>query len=307
MAILTVQSKQDQKKQQSAISRPYPLRNSFSMLKNIVDIAVGELEKPFLIHRELLVHHSRFFAAALTGDFYESQTQRVMLADESTDIFGIFAEWLYTQELKEAAFLSGSRPRFFLMLELYAFADRHSIEALCNATVDIVASLADKTNSVPTPSDTDQLYETIRDTAPIRNLILDLFIFKKTESLLDSHPDEWNPTFLRDLVVKLKKPSNVGLTRHAIRKLRANDCQRLGSDFDKACDICRRVLRMRDEHHMCAECGKIFCKACVDKGVAICGYEAGRDSICKPWHRGACRYHEHEMTEVCGVQQQSDK
>ena len=271
------------------------------MLKNVVDVAVGDSQDRFLIHRELLMHHSRFFAAALAGNFYESRTQCVTLADESADIFGIFVEWLYTQTLNQAAFLSGSRPRFFLMLELYAFADRHSIEALCNAAVDIIASLADKTNSVPTPSDTDQLYETIRETAPIRDLILDLFIFKKTESLLDSHPDEWNPVFLRDLVVKLKKPSNVGLTRHALKKLHLNDGQSLVSGFDRACDVCRRVLRTRDEHHLCGECGKVFCKICTIKGVAICGYEAGRDSICKPWHRDACRYHEHDRTEVCGA------
>ena len=276
------------------------------MLENVVDIVVGEPERHLFIHRKLLVHHSRFFAAALTGDFRESQRQRLTLTDESVEIVGIFAEWLYTEELREAAFLSENRPRFYLMLELYAFADRYSIESLRNATVDMVASLADKTNSVPTPTDTDQLYETIRETAPMRNLVIDLFIFKKTESLLDSHPDEWNPSFLRDLVVKLKKPSNVGLARHSLKKLRATDNRSVVSDFVKGCDVCRHMLRKRDEHHMCAECGKMFCKMCFDKGVAICGYEAGRDSICKPWHRDACRYHEHDLTQACTEQQQSE-
>ena len=306
MAIYPVAARENQIRHQELKSGPYPLRLGFHTLKNVVDIVVGETGDHFLVHRELLNHHSRFFAAALTGDFYESQTQCVSLVDENPDIFGIFVEWLYTQTLREVAFLSGNRPRFFLMLELYAFADRHSIEALCNAAVNMIASLADKTNSVPTPSDTDQLYESIRETSPVRALILDLFIFKKTESLLDSHPDEWNPGFLRDLVVKLKRPSSLGLARHSLRKHRLRVNMQVIQTPDQACDVCRHTIRMGAEFQMCTDCGKVFCRTCFIKGVAICGYEAGRDSICKPWHGSACRYHEHRLTDACGASAEVD-
>ncbi|KAK4972567.1 PAB1 binding protein, partial [Elasticomyces elasticus] len=116
-------------------------------------------------------------------------------------------------ELRNAA---GS-PKYFLLLDLYALADRLCVQALGNEIIDTMARLSEATNSVPTPSDTFILYEQIRESAAVRALVLDLFAYKKTDKLLESHRDEWHPRFLRELVVKLKRGGGAeSLDRHAL-------------------------------------------------------------------------------------------
>ncbi|KAF2459689.1 hypothetical protein BDY21DRAFT_275119, partial [Lineolata rhizophorae] len=151
---------------------------------------------PFVIHRDLLTHYSPFFAAALKGNFAEAETQKVNLPDERVDTFEIFVEWLYSQRLDTTAppqatgpFLKDGKPAFFSLLHLYSLADRLCIEDLRNDIVDAVATLAERANAVPTPSDTHLLYVAIRPSAPLRALVLDLFAFKKTDALLATHPD----------------------------------------------------------------------------------------------------------------------
>jgi hypothetical protein len=104
-------------------------------------------------------------------------SQRVALADVEPQYFKYVARWLYSQRLEpEAAFFKDGKPMYFLLLELYALADRLALEGLRNGVVDLVGKLAHDTNSVPTPSDTHILYECIRDNTPIRALVLDLFL-----------------------------------------------------------------------------------------------------------------------------------
>jgi hypothetical protein len=177
---------------------------------------------------------------------------------------------------------------------LYALADRLDIEGMRNALVDRVAELAEQTNSVPTPSDTNILYESIRDSAPMRRLVLDLFAFKKTNALIATHPDEWHPTFLRDLVCKLKRPGFAALERHYIRPWKP-----IAWHTTKACQVCKQVLKPMVSGNICVNCRKAFCCSCVVRGEggALDWGFAERD--CKPWLRGMCGYHEHEQTEAC--------
>lgn len=81
------------------------------------------------------------------------------------------------------------------------------VTACKNAIIDTLASIADATNSVPTPDDTHALFgnEVGEDMAKLGALTLDLFVWKKTGHLISTHPDSWHERFLRSLVVKLKE------------------------------------------------------------------------------------------------------
>jgi hypothetical protein len=164
-----------------------------------------------------------------------------------------------------------------------------------NAIVDRIADLAERTNSVPTPSDTYILYEIIRDTAPVRRLVLDLFAFKKTDNLVATHPDEWHPAFLRELVCKLKRPGKAAIKRHDVRAWRPS-----GWQLTKACEVCRVVLKPMMSANMCVICEKAFCVECVAKGEngGVLDWSLA-ERECKPWLRGMCDYHEHVEDEAC--------
>lgn len=85
--------------------------------------------------------------------------------------------------------------------------DKFGVESCKNMIVEKVAKLAEETNSVPTPTDTWIIFETFGSQVQnkMRRLIVDLFAWKRTDNLLDSHEDEWHPRFMRDLVVRMKR------------------------------------------------------------------------------------------------------
>lgn len=189
-------------------------------------------------------------------------------------------------------------PKYFLLIDLYGLSDRILTTPLSNHILSTIARLSEATNSVPTPSDTRILYEQIRSSSPLRSLILDLFAYKKTDKLLETHKDEWHAKFLRELVVKLKRPGPEGVGRHLLRVWRPADY-----GCTKACEGCRQVLKPGISHDLCVGCERAFCAACVrqsSEGRVVLGEDVGG---CKPWTgKGLClRYHEHEDGEECDI------
>lgn len=186
-------------------------------------------------------------------------------------------------------------PKYFLLLDLYALSDRLLTTQLSNHILTTLARLSETTNSVPTPSDTWILYDSIRENATIRALVLDLFAYKKTDRLLETHKDDWHPKFLRELCVKLKRPGPEAIERHSLVAWRPTDWS-----SSKACELCKDILQPGVSGDKCCACGKVFCAACLrEQGKCVLPNDT---SGCKPWNgRGMClRYHEHDEGEFCG-------
>ncbi|KAF2400003.1 hypothetical protein EJ06DRAFT_42493 [Trichodelitschia bisporula] len=273
-----------------------PRSTAFKTFDRSAAIIVGSQGARFLVHKELFARQSPFFAAALNGAFAEGVSQAVHLPDVEAKTFEHVVLWMYTGRLeRDPFFYKDGKPTYFTLLDIYALADQLCVEGLRNAVVDKIAALAETTNSVPTPTDTFILYEAMRHNAPVRRLILDVFAFKKTDNIVATHPDDWHPTFLRDLVCKLKRPGWAALRRHELRAWRP-----LSWQGTKACEICKAVLKPGASGSQCAGCNRAFCAGCVGKGMGSCSLDwAVAERECKPWLRGMCEYHEHEETEKC--------
>lgn len=274
-------------------------------------LLIGPKLTPFSIHTSLLVSQSPYFRAALTGAFIESKSKTITLDDVSPDHFSLLVAWLYTSAIP-APFKDG-KPAYYTLLHVYALADRLCMEGLRNSVVDLIADLADQTNSVLTPSDTRILYEGIRDSAPLRDLVLDLFAFKKTDRLVEGHVDAWHAHFLRDLCVLLKRPCPQALQRHRLRMWCPDSWH--GA---RSCETCRALIKPGHGAVACDDCCLSFCTRCVEGGVAMAGWDDGRSKdegdaegaekmksrkweACKPWRGARCAlYHEHDETERCG-------
>lgn len=287
----------------------------------------------YLVHKELLVSASPFFAAALNGAFAEGLDQAVRLPEEKPETFEWFLQWLYTGSLTTHAsgvhyshlpsipphpsmlpasqFImadaradgelrnSQGSPKYFLLIDLYGLSDRLLTPELNNHILNTIARLSETTNSVPTPSDTKILYEQIRENSPLRVLILDLFAYKKTDKLLATHKDDWHARFLRDLCVKLKRPGPEAIERHTLIAWRPRSWNTV-----KGCDGCRELLKPDVSSDRCVVCEKSFCGTCVRRGCGDRGIVLGEDTGgCKPWTgRGMCiRYHEHPDGELCAL------
>lgn len=201
---------------------------------------------------------------------------------------------------------SSGSPKYFLLIDLYALSDRLLTTQLSNHILSTVARLSESTNSVPTPSDTWILYDGggIRDTSPLRTLILDLFAYKKTDKLLETHKDEWHPRFLRELCVKLKRPGPEAIERHTLVAWRPSDWS-----TTRPCEMCRELVQPAASGDRCVACEKVFCAQCLRHLESLrlhsresrdtkVGFAVGLTDTggCKPWNgTGMClRYHEHE-------------
>ncbi|KAF2758265.1 hypothetical protein EJ05DRAFT_382875 [Pseudovirgaria hyperparasitica] len=289
-SLLQVPAETQKRKVQS-----FNIRTEFKAMHDMAELRVGAEAVRFVIHRNILTHHSTFFRAALNGAFAEGLSQTVTLPTESLDTFELFLHWAYTCTLDPKAYFKDAKPAYYVLLHLYGLADRLAVEGLRNLVLDTISSLADQTNSVLTPSDTFILYDTIPSSAPIRRLVLDLFAFKKTDKLLDEHPDEWHPQFTRDLVVKLKRPEEVAMQRHTLITWKPEHWQE-----SMGCAICSEVLHPYGNHVGCSGCEKKFCNRCAKAKRALCVFEDGR-VVCKPWNgKVRCRiYHEHVETAEC--------
>ncbi|KAH9825850.1 PAB1-binding protein 2 [Teratosphaeria destructans] len=191
-------------------------------------------------------------------------------------------------------------PKYFLLIDLFALSDRLLTTQLSNHILSTIARLSEATNSVPTPSDTWILYDSIPDGSKLRTLVLDLFAYKKTDRLLETHKDEWHPRFLRELVVKLKRPGPEAIERHCLEPWSPKSWSQT-----RACEGCKETLKPLVSVDKCAMCEKAFCAGCLRRhgdpssgGVASLSHDA---SGCKPWMGpGMCRrYHEHAEGESC--------
>lgn len=172
-------------------------------------VLLGPEEARRQVPRELLTTVSPFFNACLNGEFSEAASHTVKLPEDRADVFDYFLYWLYTRRLDHEAVDAAepTKPAYFWLLHLYCMVDKFEIESCKNAIVDKVARLAEMTNSVPTPTDTWIVFETFDSQGEnkMRRLVVDLFTWKRTDNLLDSHEDEWHPRFMRDLVVRMKR------------------------------------------------------------------------------------------------------
>ncbi|KAJ4300689.1 hypothetical protein N0V90_002777 [Kalmusia sp. IMI 367209] len=236
------------------------------------ELLVGPKSTRFLLHTSLLTQQSPYFRAALNGPFLESNDQCIRLNDVSVETFEHLVAWLYTGSIKPAPFKDG-KPAYYTLLHLYILADRFCFEGLRNHIVDLMADLADTTNSVLTPSDTRILYDQIDEGAKIRQLVLDLFAFKKTDKLIATHTDRWHAGFLRDLCVRLKRPCSQAMVRHRLRTFIP-----MSWHGTRACENCRVVLPPRIGAIGCDECCYAWCIRCYDEGLGMASWEDGRST-----------------------------
>ena len=226
-------------------------------------MTAGPEARHFHVHLEILLTASPFFAAAYNPlyTFKDSPANSNALLDTpnfnslalpniDAEYFEYLIQWLYTRTLDHED-LTGPHPAYFKLIRLYGVADQLQVSALKNSIIDELATVADKTNSCPTPDDTRTVWDDesgcrssvscllrrmtgntaisltegeAGDQVPVgsgnmtgdagggglRELISDLFVWKKTDKLVAEHADEWDETFLREVVVKLKREHRKG-------------------------------------------------------------------------------------------------
>ncbi|KAH9210161.1 hypothetical protein DL95DRAFT_466063 [Leptodontidium sp. 2 PMI_412] len=87
----------------------------------------------FIVHKNIVCHHSPFFSAPFNGQFVEGQTQSMMLDDIDPVIFGSFVHWLYHRKV-EAAIDINLSPE--MLVKFWVMAERFLLPTLQNQIMD---------------------------------------------------------------------------------------------------------------------------------------------------------------------------
>ncbi|KAF2656850.1 hypothetical protein K491DRAFT_715066 [Lophiostoma macrostomum CBS 122681] len=117
-----------------------------------VTIEVGPDRRKYLVHKDLLTHHSEYFRRALKEPWKESDRNGVTVLDDvEPGVFNHFVEWLYLRETEKAfetrgeldegssTLRNGRQDYGGLVIKLYIFADRFGISQLQNFANNFLA------------------------------------------------------------------------------------------------------------------------------------------------------------------------
>ncbi|KAH7382020.1 hypothetical protein BKA64DRAFT_713263 [Cadophora sp. MPI-SDFR-AT-0126] len=89
----------------------------------------------FPIHKNHICHYSSFFDAAFNGNFAEAESQEVVLYEVQPPVFGMFVNWLYTQEI---VMEDGEPPNVHGLVHLWLLADRILVPSLQNQVINLI-------------------------------------------------------------------------------------------------------------------------------------------------------------------------
>lgn len=169
-----------------------------------VDVGNGDGDShTFVVHKEIICHHSPFFKAACTGHFREAEDRVVKLPDDRAELFDIFLQWLYSQNLQQV-FAEVTLPAWTTFIELYILADKLQVRTLKSAIMDqmvcraVAAGGSYQREKFPTNADIRLAYETTPPTSPMRQFLAELFAFLQE---LPIDKDEVPKDYLYDLAI----------------------------------------------------------------------------------------------------------
>lgn len=165
-----------------------------------------ELEKQrtkFLIHKSYACYHSPYFNCAFNGSFLEGTTQSITVK-ANPEIFGILAEWMYSQKLQDSC---GKKITSLQAALVWVLADEFLMPELQNRAIKVFYSQTNlsKPDDSPeftgvfAPSQFEYLWKKTRSKSPLRKIILEnmvenmTFNYKeeKFEKMSNSLPKEF--------------------------------------------------------------------------------------------------------------------
>jgi hypothetical protein len=153
---------------------------------------VGPEEVRFVVHETLLVHYSKFFRAALTGNFIEAQEKTVRMGEVDPDLFELFGHWLYYQRFPDTVFgdddgilnlwtkrvsrKSGKDTGTENCIYLHMFGDKYQIEKLRLDTINklIFITANEAGEMYPNAKTIESAFHGLPRSSPMLQLIIDI-------------------------------------------------------------------------------------------------------------------------------------
>ena len=170
----------------------------------MVHIFVGEEQKDFLVHKQLICNYSPCFDAAFNQDFEEAKTGIMKLPKISVEICELFLGWLYTMSLWDSSAKLEEWPKTSDLMKLYVFADVAKIPSLKNLCIDAISQISDVEGQFPIASIAYVYQNTIKG-SPIRRFIVDSLAWEYSPDAFFEMADYLTPEIRLEAMVAMRK------------------------------------------------------------------------------------------------------
>ena len=121
------------------------------------------------MHKRLLCETSSFFEAALNGNFKESKTQTIEMAEDDADVFHCFQYWAYTGAIEQEP-RDHSAISWHTLIDLYIFAEVRCIPALQNSAMNVLIRKHESSSRAPI-EEYRYIYENTANSSPLRKFV----------------------------------------------------------------------------------------------------------------------------------------
>ena len=121
------------------------------------------------MHKQLLCDTSGFFEAALNGNFKESKSQTIEMAEDDADVFHRFQYWAYTGVIEREP-RNPSDISWHTLIDLYVFAEARCIPALQNTAIDVFIRKHESSPRAPI-EEYRYIYENTAEKSPLRKFL----------------------------------------------------------------------------------------------------------------------------------------
>lgn len=161
-----------------------------------------ELIRKFAVHETLLRKDSAFFRDALDGDRLEPTAKIITLPEQSPAAFEVYTGWLYYRKIYSDGESITAEVQFSVLLDAYYLAgflgDIDFADAIMDAVIDTTITLSRYPCEVISPA-----YEKLPRGSPLRQLLLDMWVYDGNSEWWDIYHDVLTPEILNDIVSSL--------------------------------------------------------------------------------------------------------
>jgi hypothetical protein len=149
-------------------------RHRFDFTQTII-ICVGEEQKEFLVHTDVIINSSsRFLNKLLFNDWKEAHERRIRLPEQRPETLEMYIHWMYTNQLLVEPM--PANPVCFQCVKLYVLGDSFSDAVFCEAVVEkLVDTTLGPARTLPSLPAINFAWKNISVDCPLRTVITELW------------------------------------------------------------------------------------------------------------------------------------
>ncbi|KAK6005766.1 hypothetical protein QM012_007408 [Aureobasidium pullulans] len=176
-------------------------------LQSTVTLVVGNQEKAYILHKDLLCFYSDYFRAAFDGPFREAAERKLRLPDVEESVFERVQLWLYTRNLQLP---TDETEIFEILIDLWIFGDQHQIPLLQNRVMDEFFDRCEAADSIASYL-IEKVYAKTLAGSPLRKAFIEVVAWAMTiepESgtfICPGQDNYWTKESLVDLVLAINR------------------------------------------------------------------------------------------------------